>query len=90
MPDTSDPKPREAEEHDQPKTASELDFEEYHKLADQYLERLMVKLEQKQEEKTEIDAEYAVRFHPAYEGCSPLISHYRQVFLLSIHMEKAQ
>jgi frataxin len=60
MPDTSDPPPREAEEHDQPKIATELGFEEYHQLADQYLERLLVKLEQKQEEKAEFDAEYAV------------------------------
>ena len=62
MPDTSDPKPREAEEHDQPRTATELEIEEYHNLADQYFERLMVKLEQKQEEKAEIDPEYSVRF----------------------------
>jgi frataxin len=60
MPDSSDPPPREAEEHDQPKAALELDFEVYHKLADQYLETLLNKLEQKQEERTEIDVDYSV------------------------------
>jgi frataxin len=60
MPDTSDPPPREAEDHDQPTTATELRSEEFHQIADQYLERLLVKLEQKQEEKPEFDAEYAV------------------------------
>jgi len=59
MPDTSDPPPREAEEHDQPKAATELEFEEYHRLADEYLEKLQSKLEQLQEERGEIDVEYA-------------------------------
>jgi hypothetical protein len=60
MPDTSNPAPRKAEEHDQALAAAELTDEEFHKLADQYLEKLMTKLEQKQDEKGEIDAELSV------------------------------
>jgi frataxin len=66
MPDTSDPPPRQAEEHDTPTAAAELGFEEYHHLADQYLERLLGRLEAKQEERPDIDAEYSVSLYTRY------------------------
>jgi frataxin len=61
MPDSSDPPPRQAEEHDENRTVTELGFDEYHELADAYFERLLQKLEEKQEETSHFDAEYSVR-----------------------------
>lgn len=60
MPDTSDPKPREAEEHDAAAAPAELDIDEYHQVADQYLEKLVSLLEAKQEKDGKIDVEYSV------------------------------
>jgi len=59
MPDSSDPEPPKTEDHAQPSAATELEIEEFHKIADQYLERLVAKLEAKQEETGEVDAEYS-------------------------------
>jgi frataxin len=69
MPDTDNPAPRKAEEHDQSLTPADLTPEEYHEIADQYLEKLILKLEQKQEETNEIDAELVVRFHSLATFC---------------------
>jgi frataxin len=60
MPDTSEPKPREAEEHDAAAAPAELDIEEYHQVADHYLEKLVSLLEAKQETDGKIDVEYSV------------------------------
>ena len=68
MPDTSDPFQK---AEPQPVAASkpELSDSEYHKVADEYLDRLLSKLEELQEERTDVDVEYSVRFclptHPA-------------------------
>ncbi|KAF2432106.1 Frataxin [Tothia fuscella] len=60
LPDTSDPEPREAEEHEPaPEHKTEITIEEYHTLADEYLEKLISKLEARQEEKGDIDVEYS-------------------------------
>jgi len=59
MPDTSDPKPREAEEHDGATAPAEIDIDEYHQVADQYLEKLESLLEAKQETEGKIDVEYS-------------------------------
>lgn len=63
LPDSSDPPPREAEEHDDqsPTQKTDITIEEYHTLADEFLETLIAKLEQRQEEKGDMDVEYSVR-----------------------------
>jgi hypothetical protein len=62
MPDTSNPAPRKAEEHDQTLAPAELTEEEFHHLADQYLEKLITKLQEKQDAEGLIDAELSVSF----------------------------
>lgn len=61
MPESENPPPREAEPHEEVSAATELDYEEYHQRSDQFLEALVEKLEQIQEEKSEVEVEYAVR-----------------------------
>jgi frataxin len=62
LPDTSDPAPREAEEHEPtPQQKTEITNDEYHTLSDAYLDILIGKLEARQEEKGDIDVEYSVR-----------------------------
>ncbi|KAL9132505.1 MAG: hypothetical protein Q9175_006324, partial [Cornicularia normoerica] len=41
--------------------AAELSTDQYHKLADQYIDRLVAQLEEMQEEREEVDVEYSVR-----------------------------
>jgi hypothetical protein len=60
MPDTSDPPERSAEEHDTPNHRSEITLEDYHRHADQFLEKLVTTLEKRQEDKADVDAEYHV------------------------------
>jgi len=80
MPDSSDPPPRQAEEHDAPSTATELEFEEFHQIADQYLEGLVSQLEAKQEEKGDIEVEYAVRpDHLPFGPKNITLTHHRPV-----------
>lgn len=62
LPDTSNPAPREAEEHEAvPDQKTEITIDEYHALADAYFDTLIGKLEARQEEKGDIDVEYSVR-----------------------------
>ena len=60
QPETDDPQPKEAEPQDLASAPAELSMSEYHKLSDQYLERLVDKLEALQEQKEDIDCEYSV------------------------------
>lgn len=60
MPDTSDPKPKESEPHEQPTQAAELTNDEFHKLADAYLEELLQRVEKMQESEEGMDVEYSV------------------------------
>jgi frataxin len=61
LPDSSDPPPREAEEHDAaPSQKTEITIDEYHILADGFFETLIAKLEARQEAKGDLDVEYAV------------------------------
>ncbi len=60
MPDTSDPEPREVEPEETPSQRTEISADEYHMLADRFLEELQSRLEQRQEEKGDVDVDYSV------------------------------
>jgi hypothetical protein len=61
-PESENPQPKEAEPQNLVSAPADLTMDEYHKLSDQYLERLVDKFEALQEQKEEIDCEYSVRF----------------------------
>jgi frataxin len=56
--------PREEPETQTPTQRTEIELADYHRLADYFLEDLLRKLEQRQEEKGDLDAEYSVRYCP--------------------------
>lgn len=60
MPDTDSPTPKESEPHDQPKQATTISEDEFHKLADAYLEEVLARVEKMQEAEEGIDIEYSV------------------------------
>ena len=60
MPDSSDPPVREAEEHIQSTEPAELTIEEYQVRSDHFFDALVTKLEQRQDEKADVDVEYSV------------------------------
>ena len=64
MPDAENPKPRESEDIDDPKVATEISTEEYNQLADAYLEELVSKLEGEAEKDPSLDVEYSVKMPP--------------------------
>jgi hypothetical protein len=66
MPDTADPQPPAAEEHDTPDARSEISMEDYHQHADNFFDSILVLLEARNEEKGDVDAEYAVSVSPHY------------------------
>jgi hypothetical protein len=59
LPDRSAPT-NEAEEGQKVTQRTEISIEDYHKLSDYFFEELLRKLEQRQEEKGDLDAEYSV------------------------------
>jgi frataxin len=59
-PETDNPQPKEAEPQNLASAPADLTMDEYHKLSDQYLEKLVDKFEALQEQKDEIDCEYSV------------------------------
>ncbi len=61
MPDAENPKPKESESHDEPAVPTDIPTSEFHERADQYLNNLVEKLEQAQNENPEIEVEYSVR-----------------------------
>ena len=67
LPDSSNPPPRETESHD-PSTSSasaaELSDTEYHEISDQYLNALVLALEEKAESAEGMEVEYSVRRIP--------------------------
>jgi frataxin len=67
LPDSG--KSPEPEAHEEPPTQkTEIAIEEYHLRADEFLEKLVSKLEQRQEAKGDIDVEYSVRFNLLVES----------------------
>ena len=61
-PDSEDPKPKEAEPHVVDAAPVELSNEEYNQLSDDYMDSIVNKLEELQEEREDVDVEYSVRF----------------------------
>lgn len=60
--DSSAPAAREETDSQTPTQRTEIELADYHRLADYFLEQLLRKLEQRQEEKGDLDAEYSVRY----------------------------
>ncbi|KAG0646320.1 Frataxin [Hyphodiscus hymeniophilus] len=58
-PDSEDPRPKEAESNVKAAQPAELTNEEYHELADAYMDDMVERMEQLQEEKDEVDVEYS-------------------------------
>jgi frataxin len=61
-PETDNPQPREPEAHvsESASGPAEITTEQFHEVADQYLDALIEKLEALQEEAEEVDVEYSV------------------------------
>lgn len=60
MPDTDTPKPPEPESHDETMRPTEIDTDEFHKLADGFLEDVLTRVEKMQETEEGLDIEYSV------------------------------
>lgn len=60
-PDSEDPKPKEAEPHAIDAAPVELSNEQYNQLSDDYIDAIVSKLEELQEEREDVDVEYSVR-----------------------------
>jgi hypothetical protein len=60
LPETDNPPKRKPEEHEPPASKAEISIEDYHKVADHYLEGVIAKFEQRQEEKADLEIEYSV------------------------------
>jgi hypothetical protein len=70
LPETDDPPASDPEPHATASAPTELTMEEYHRVSDQYLEKLVDKFEAMAEEKEEIDCEYSVCcFLALYQTC---------------------
>lgn len=61
-PDSEDPKPSSPEPTSTSVEPMELTNEQYHEVADLYIDNLVAKLEQIQEEREDVDVEYSVFF----------------------------
>jgi frataxin len=59
-PETDNPQPKESESHVTASGPAEITIEQFHEVADEYLNALIEKLEQLQEETEEVDVEYSV------------------------------
>lgn len=71
MPDSSDPPVREAEEHTQSNVPAELTTEEYQVRSDHFFDALVAKLEERQDDKADVDVEYSVclQINHGYRNC---------------------
>jgi frataxin len=59
-PETENPQPKEPESHVTATGPAEITIEQFHEVADEYLNALIEKLEELQEETEEVDVEYSV------------------------------
>lgn len=65
MPDSEDPQPPNRVEENRAITQpTELDNDEYHALADEYMDAVHEKAEMLQEARDDVEVEYSVRCHP--------------------------
>jgi hypothetical protein len=74
MPESSDPPAPATESHDVPTERSEMTLQDYHERADQFMERLLARLEERQDEKGDLEAEYAVREFPTLHSLARSLS----------------
>ena len=63
-PESEDPAPKEPESHIKAAQPAELTEQEYHELANMYIDSLVQRMEQLQEESDEVDVEYSVHTLP--------------------------
>jgi frataxin len=61
MPDAENPPPRQPDEADHPTVPTDISTSEYHERADAYLDELVSRLEEKQEQSPDFEVEYSVR-----------------------------
>ena len=64
MPDTEDPKPPGRVEEQRVEHPTEIDDDEYHMRADEYMDAVNEKAEQIQEERGDVEVEFAVSTNP--------------------------
>lgn len=72
MPDSEDPQPPNRVEEHRMTQPTEIDEEEYHTHADQYMDAIHEKAEEMQEEREDVEVEYSVRFHKVQTACPKL------------------
>lgn len=60
MPHSENPEPRESESEKPNMQASPLEDEEFHQLADEYLDEVVARIEELQESREELDLDYSV------------------------------
>jgi len=76
MPESSDPPAPDTEEIGTPAHRSEISEEEFHERADQYLDKLLTRLELRQDEKGDIEAEYSA-------GVLQIDTHTKGIYVLN-------
>lgn len=59
-PETDDPKPQEAEDHNSSVAPTDITIEEYHKISDKYMDKMVEELEALQEDREDVDVEFSV------------------------------
>jgi frataxin len=64
-PESENPTPKEAESHNPNAGPADISIEKFHDLADEYMNALVEKLEQLQEEDDDVDCEYSVCLYPS-------------------------
>lgn len=62
-PESSDPAPKESEDHVKLSAPTEISTEYYHEQSDAFMDRLVAELEALQEEREDVDVEFSVRKH---------------------------
>lgn len=60
-PESENPQPKIPENNAEPMQAAELTQEQYNELSDEYMDTMVEKLEELQEEREDVDVEYSVR-----------------------------
>ena len=60
MPESEHPPPKQSEESETPTVPTDITTSEFHEHADHYLDELLGRLEEKQEESPDYDVEYSV------------------------------
>lgn len=69
MPDSENPAPRKSEEVDKPTVPTDISTSEFHQRADETLDDLVARLEEKQEETPDVEVEYSVgKYHCIVTG----------------------